>query len=348
MIRKLASIRKVGKVQKHPNADLLDLVEVDGWQCVSKRDEFKEGDLGVYFEIDSLLPLNTYFDFLNPNTIRKMNGQEGYRLKTIHLRGELSQGLILPLALFRDKLSEYKEEDDVTEALGVIKYEKEESCNNQQSKGNFPSFIFKTDQERIQNLYNKYSQKYSEEEFEVTLKLDGTSMTAYCLISEDDVSYSYGVCSRNLELKESEDKYWQTFNKDIKEEFIKYCRENNRSLALQGELMGEGIQKNREQIDGYRFFLFDIFDIDARRYLTPNERYEINNILKLYHVPILDNSCQIFKQVDSVKDILKMAEGRSLKHPIREGIVFKSKNYHNNLIISFKSINNTFLEKEKD
>ena len=132
--RKLASIRKIGSVSPVEGADNIELVHVDGWQCISKKGDFKEGDFCVYFEIDSFLPIRPEFEFLRKSSYRKMGGKEGFRLKTIRLRGQLSQGLAMPIQLFKELPYEgyelFKEDDhgygngyDVTETLGVTKYE---------------------------------------------------------------------------------------------------------------------------------------------------------------------------------------------------------------------------------
>src|SRR5438876_1094061 len=93
--RKLASIRKISEVLPIEGADNIELVKVDGWQCVTKKGEFKPGDLCIYFEIDSFLPIRSEFEFLRKSSYKKMGDKEGFRLKTIKLRGHLSQGLVL-------------------------------------------------------------------------------------------------------------------------------------------------------------------------------------------------------------------------------------------------------------
>jgi RNA ligase (TIGR02306 family) len=222
MERKLASIRKIKELRSIKGADLIELVIVDGWQCVTKKGEFAVGDLGVYFEIDSFLPMEPEFKFLEKSCTKKMENEVGLRLKTIRLRGELSQGLMLPYKAVKRFFVENNNEDlfklgeDVTELLGVKKYEAPIPAQlSGQVKGAFPSFIKKTDQERIQNLFDSYSKKYSDNndkiikelesqntngeyterikelkenrtlnvirelEFEESLKLDGTSCTYY-------------------------------------------------------------------------------------------------------------------------------------------------------------------------
>jgi RNA ligase (TIGR02306 family) len=122
MIRKLASIRKVKDVKPIEGADVIELILIDGWQCVSKIGQLKKDDLCVYFEIDSFCPEKPEFEFLRKSSFKTMaDGSTGFRLKTIRLKEQLSQGLVLPLS--EVNLSDVNEGDDVTEILGIKKYE---------------------------------------------------------------------------------------------------------------------------------------------------------------------------------------------------------------------------------
>ena len=123
MERKLASIRKVREIKPIEGADAIELAIVDGWQCVAKKGEFKVNDLCVYFEIDSFLPIKDEFEFLRKSSYKKMGEAEGFRLKTIKLRGELSQGLIIPISNFNEDIQKMEEGTDLTDILEVQKYE---------------------------------------------------------------------------------------------------------------------------------------------------------------------------------------------------------------------------------
>jgi len=352
-MRKLASIRKIKQIKEHKNADALEIAVVDGWQCIVKKDEFKEGDLGIYFEIDSFLPIREEFEFLRKSCYKKMGDKEGFRLKTVKLRGEISQGLILPMITL-EKFMEYedyinlKEGDDITELLGVQKYEQPFPAKLAgEVLGNFPGFMPKTYQERIQNLYDEYSLEYKDVEFEATIKLDGSSMTVFCIDDnwndKERVKFQnryIGVCSRNLELKEKTgNTLWEVFN-NFKEIFVEYCINNKRNLALQGEIMGPGIQGNREKLNKHEFYLYDIFDIDKQRYLSPTERSEVNKELNLKECPVVEHVKILNK---SLEEILEYAEGESINHKTREGVVFKANIDGEH--ISFKAISNKFLLK---
>jgi RNA ligase (TIGR02306 family) len=337
IMRKLASIRIANAVTPIPQADAIEAVRVDAWTCVSKKGEFEIGSKGVYFEIDSFLPAeDKRFQFLEKQFIQ-FNDKIGARLRTIRLRGQLSQGLFLPLSVFPE-LNGKEVGEDVTEILKIEKWEPIVPAQlSGEIKGGFPSRIKKTDQERVQNLIQEINEN-SGKEFEVTIKLDGSSMTVFKDQNE------FGVCGRNWELRETEgNTLWAVTRRN---KIFEALESLNRNLAFQGEIIGEGIQGNPEKIKGQEFFMFDIFDIDKSVYLNPIERQEILKSLnekgfKIKHVPILDN---LILNHD-VDELLKLADGQSLnKNEKREGLVFKRLDGK----FSFKTISNWYLEKHKD
>lgn len=351
--RKLASIRKIKKIEPIKGADRIVKAVVDGWELVTqKSNNFKPGDLVVYFEIDSLLPISEKFKFLEQYKVSAKNSVngEGYRLKTIKLRGQISQGLILPLERIEgeegwfldipgEDLWKVNEGDDVTETLEIKKYEKPIPAQLAgKIRGNFPSFLRKTDQERLQNLFDDrfYQEKILDNFYEVTLKLDGSSMTVYYNDGK------FGVCSRNLDLLETEDNaFWQVARKlDLENKLAAL----GRNVAIQGELMGPGVQGNREKLEELDFFVFDMFDIDKHEYLNTLERRMFVKQLDLRHVPVLD-VCQDFDGFMNIKDYLRYAERPSMNPDVQaEGIVFKN---IKNPDISFKVISQTYLLQEE-
>jgi RNA ligase (TIGR02306 family) len=330
--RKLASIRQIGSITPIEGADNIEKISINGWNCVSKKGEFKEGQLCVYFEIDSFLPIRPEFEFLRRTSLRKMGGQEGFRLKTIRLRGVLSQGLALPMSILGDHSVQLG--DDVTDILGIVKFEPPIPAELQGiPKGLFPGFICKTDQERVQNIWNDI--KGTLESFEVTLKLDGSSCTYY--LHNGD----FGVCSRNLEIQPSEtNTLWKLARQYQIEELL---RSYGHNIALQGEIIGEGIQKNPEKIKGQDFYLFDIWDINQRRYYSPEERRTLHAKIfpTLKHIPVLDVKRHL-TEYQNIESFLATADGPSMKGEIREGIVFRS----NESGLTFKIISNLYLLAE--
>ena len=339
-MRKLATIRKIDALRPIPDADAIECAVVGGWTAVVKKGEFKEGDLAVYCEIDSWIP-HALAPFLSKGKEpRVFDGIAGERLRTMKLRGQLSQGLLLPLSMLTMVESELSEGLDVSFPLGIVKYEAPIPAQLAgEVKGMFPGWIQKTDQERVQNLKEEFDYWLREQHaWEVTEKLDGSSMTVYLRDGE------FGVCSRNLELKSSEsNSLWKVA---IRNELELKLRCADRNLALQGELIGEGIQGNPYKQKGQEFFLFDIYDIDASKYLTPAERNAFVKEHDIKHVPVLAFGAELsdILGINSIDGILKFAEGKSVMGMIgceREGLVFKSKAMQ----CSFKAISNKFLLK---
>jgi RNA ligase (TIGR02306 family) len=340
MERKLTTIRIISDIQPIEGADAIELAIVDGWKVVvAKGVGHKVGDYVVYCEIDSLLPICDEFEFLRKTSYKKFkDGSEGFRLKTIKLRGQVSQGLILPMSVFGDFGWTAYEGLDVSERLGITKYEPPIPAELQgKVKGSFPSFIPKTDEERVQNLTKEYEMfKYqSNHQFYVTEKLDGSSATFYFKDGE------FGVCSRNLELIETEgNTFWKVARELDLENKLK---ENGVNLMLQGELIGEGIQGNPYKIKGQTIRFFNIYDIDSQSYYgLPMFLATMEHTLKLETVPILD---VFFMLPDTIDEIIKYADAKSKLNPNfdREGIVVRSMDR----TISFKVISNKFLLNEK-
>jgi len=229
-MRKLATIRTVHETRAIEGADLIELALVDGWKCVTKKGEFAVGDAVIYCEIDSFLPVQDEFEFLRKSSLKVMDGREGFRLRTVKLRGQISQGLLLnPVFLGRRVAIG----EDVTEELGIVKYEPPiPACLGGEVIGGFPAFIAKTDEERIQNLADEFD-SYRGKAFYVSEKLDGTSFTAF--VHEG----SFGVCGRNWQLAENaSNSQWRV----ARELNLRARMETfGRSLAIQGELVGPGI-----------------------------------------------------------------------------------------------------------
>jgi RNA ligase (TIGR02306 family) len=342
MIRKLASVRRVKEIKPIEGADAIELAFVDGWQCVVKKDQLKKGDLALYCEIDSFLPEKPEFEFLRKGCFKTMaDGSTGFRLRTITLRKQLSQGLLLPLTDVG--LSNCQEGDDVTEILEIKKYEPPiPACLAGEMKGAMPGFIRKTDQERLQNLL-EYFDKYRDLEFEETEKLDGSSMTVYYNQGET------GVCGREWEYRETIGNSLWNVSKGL--ELLERLIKLNSNIALQGEIIGEGIQSNIYKLSGQRFKIYDIWDIDHQYYLTNKERLEVLEKLGLSlenHVPILRN-IKIFQKFHFIEEFLEYAAAESVLNSKtkREGIVFKSNERVGPQIVSFKVIDNKELAKKE-
>jgi RNA ligase (TIGR02306 family) len=343
-IRKLASIQAIEDVQPIPGADAIEKIKVLGWWVVAQKSiGYTVGDLVVYHEIDAFLPDGVpAYQFLVDKTSKMFNGKRGHIVRTIRLRGQISQGFCVPVnELFGDELKPVLG-DDVSEILGIVKYEPPIPTSLWGDiKGNFPSLWRKTDQERVQNLQDEVTAAYDNDtRFEVTIKLDGSSMS---FGMSDGVAT---VCSRNLALKLEQEgnTFVDTFKSipDVYEQLAAYP-----TLVFQGELIGSGIQKNQEKLHGHHFFLYDIFNTQTQQYLGQEDSARIAKDFNLKHVPILFEAVTLkelgFNRETLVEDILAFAEGESLTKGVkREGVVFKSQQG------SFKAISNSWLLKNQD
>ncbi len=336
-MRKLASIRRIADIQPIEGADAIVVATVDGWKVVVKKDEFQVGDLAVYLEIDSWVPTELAAFLSKGQEPREYNGVKGERLRTVKLRGQVSQGLLLKLDAegVKGKLFFTLPEEgaDLTEILGIQKWEPEIPAQLAgQVRGLFPtSLIPKTDQERIQNCFQEIQDK-GDVTYEVTMKLDGTSCTIFRWEGE------LRVCSRNLELKINEE------NKDntLVAMALKIGDSIPDGFAFQGELMGNGIQGNREGFKEHQFFVFDVFNMFSHLYVGPTARREVCKELKLEHVPVFGTAMPAPRNVE---EGLALAEGPSIVHKVREGLVWKC---NEDPSFSFKTISNQFLLKGGD
>ena len=340
--RKLATIRVISQLKPIKGADLIEVAVIDGWEVVIKKGEFNVGDLCVYLEIDSWIPTELAPFLSKGKEPRVYRGVKGERLKTIKLKGQISQGLVLPReSVLTHDFENPTEGTDVTELLNILKWEPEIPAQLAgKLEGNFPSYIPKTDQERIQNYIR--NMPIAVNQWEVTEKLDGSSMTVYRArdIAKMDGGHRMGVCSRNYELK-LEDTTNAFVATALKLQLFDKLHAYNLNVALQGELIGPGIQKNPYELSELEYYIYDIFDIDKQRYYLPAERQSLCESLNLKHVPVFANY-----ETDSrttVSELLTFAEGQSkLNHRTqREGLVFK--NVINNE--SFKAISNAWLLK---
>jgi RNA ligase (TIGR02306 family) len=339
MERKLASIRTISDIQNIPDADMIELAIVDGWKVVvAKSVGHKVGDHVIYCEIDSFLPIKEEFEFLRKSSYKKMGDQEGFRLRTVKLRGQISQGLVLPISVLNPPDTNIHVTPfvglDVTEMLGIIKYEPPIPAELAgKMKGGFPSFIPKTDEERIQNMVLDYEDMKQHDYYE-TEKLDGTSTTYFLNQNE------FGVCGKNWELYETEgNTFWKLAREMDIENKLKQVPYN---VSIQGETIGEGIQGNPYKLKGQTVKFYNVFNIDTHEYLGLEEFKHILSMLGLDTVPIITTN---FKLPYTVEEMIKSADGKSVLNPSanREGIVVRSLDRK----ISFKVISNKFLLDEK-
>lgn len=327
--RKLATITTILAISPIEGADRIEVATVRGWQVVVQKGEFQVGDLGVYCECDSMLPLtNPHFSFL---AARAGEGATHFRVRTIRLRKQISQGIFFPMAILPN--GEYHIGDDVTELLGITKYEPPISIQlSGEIAGGFPSFFSKTDEERAQNLINELAM-FSSVPLYVTEKLDGTSVSIY------KFNDHFGVCSRNWELKETDGNvYWRIARplRDIIPE----------GFVVQGEIVGPGVQKNPLGLSALQLFVFKVTDLSNGTVLNFDETRTFCEDLGLTMVPIQEPYFVIGGR--SIQELLNYMPATSrLNHKaLCEGYVFRTKIHRP--YFSFKLIRPEYLLKYEE
>lgn len=355
--RKLASVRKVRKLEPIEGADRIELAHIDGWQCVVKKGEFQEGSLGIYFEIDSRLPEAPWSEFLRP---RK------FKVKTVKMRGVLSQGLFLSIDSCELGGKPWPSDGDVTKQLGVTKIQLDDEPPvsrdatpwyfflipkklRTQRKWGFPEFIPKTDETRVQNIKN-LPKILEGRHLYATEKLDGQSVTMFYhrkLWSFNSIlpkRGTFGVCSRNVYYgRPQNNNWWNAARKyEIQRRLEEYCKKYKVSLAIQGEIVGTGIQGNKYELSGDPWlFVFSIWDIEKQRYLRDDEKGLVCVALGLQQVPYI-GPVKVLPGQGACKSFLQYAEMNSYigSRPEAEGIVIRDILDDS---FSFKAISNRWL-----
>ena len=352
-MRKLASLQTVSLVEPIPNADALERLRVLGWWVVAKKGEFHPGDRVVYCEIDSLLPERPEFEFLRASSFKAAideGGQTiqraGFRIKTVKLRGQVSQGICFPLAILPSTVppESLSVGDDLTDALEIIKYEPPVPLGlSGRVKGSFPAFLSKTDEIRVQVL-EEVLKRYCGQQFAMTEKLDGTSFTAFMRDGE------FGLCSRNQWLDETDlsNKLARlAHDLDLPGKLAQLQREFGRHPAVQGEVIGPGIQGNKYGLKQVELYVFNLLDVDAYRLVDRALQAQLLHAVGLKSVPVLGE----ITLNHTVDELVSLSLGMSqLNAKVqREGIVFRPEVELNDPDLggrlSFKVINPQFLLK---
>ena len=369
-MRKLASIQRITNIEPIKGADRIEQAKVLGWHLVVPKGEFTENELVVYFEIDSVFPA----------WLKERTGLTDSRLKTRRFKGVYSQGFCFPIKKLSDKLPvELREGDDVTAALDIQKYEADpyngKKWWRQPKKGpqgiwatckltkwlwkklhkpamtSFPDHLVpRTDETRVQILQDILTE-YKGVKCNYTEKLDGSSITFYPEPKKFlGITYGYKlrVCSRNCMINDKTHFMYQAAEKEKR--WLKA------GYIYQGELLGPNVQGNKYGLDEYRIFIYQIYSLKKKRYLTPIEMRWWQYSTGLDFVPDLGE----FTLTDDIDALVEMAKGDSVlsvrgKNTKREGIVIRPLAYIDGLDkskfpggrLSFKAINPEFLVKYK-
>ena len=365
MSRKLASIQKVRAIEPIEGADKIEVVQILNWDCVARKGEYQVGDMVIYFEIDSLLPDIPAFEFLKGSSwSQKLNR---YKIRTHKFRGQISQGLIVPVSQLKEIYQQinpkedyypinYTEGADLTEILGIEKYEPPVSNGPLGDTISHEWYVPKTDEERIQvcaeNVLPEYM-KSEQGDWYASIKLDGTSCTAG--LFED----AFLIGGRNQWYKD-DNMYTTTIRKYITEEKLRAYQEvTGMYVVFQGELCGPGIQSNRLGLKEKDWFIFNVFTSDTGK-MDSYTKCDLLNMLniceyfKLKTVPLVPFEAKFdFKTTtnidETVENLLKYVDNFKYRtyfenaspNQIAEGLVFRM----NDMTNSFKVVSNKFLLK---
>lgn len=342
--RKLATIQMISEINTIPNADLIECAKVLGWNVVIKKSEnYKVGDKIIYCEIDSLFPKEERYKFLE---------NHNYRIRTQNFRGQISQGLILPLSILPK--NNYEIGDDVTDILHITKYEEPIPTElfGKVKKG-YSAYLPKSDETRVQLLQEILTQ-YKGLFCFGTEKVDGTSSSFTLEINENSENefnvYGHNYCF----FEDSKNVFWIIAKKyKIKNILEDYFIKTGLHIAIQGEIIGYNIQKNKYNLKTNEFdlYVFNVWDIDNQRYFDFNEFVNFCNLYQLKTVPIIYAKFQL---IDDIDKLVELSKGFSVINPKtkREGIVWRPlieiPNIYNLGRLSFKVINPEFLLKYKE
>jgi RNA ligase (TIGR02306 family) len=316
---KVATIERINKLEKHPNADTLDMLTVGGWRVVAKQGQYVEGDLCVYIAPDTIVDLNRpIYEFLK---------NKHFRIKQIKLRGEVSNGLCLPIheavpgackvegqwqVAGAHGYAVLEEGTDVSDLVGAKHYEKElPACLAGVCRSTFPSFMKKTDEDNLRSNIKALAELQGIEVY-ITEKLDGSSATYYAKDGQ------FGVCSRNMDLlPDDNNTFWKMARKyDLENKLLKF----GFNIGVQGEVVGPGIQGNKLGLTEVDLALFNVYDINNQ------QRQNFDTLVGTVAVLGTKMPRVLFKGIfnHTLADLLKMAN--ELTYPNgspAEGIVIR-------------------------
>ena len=363
--RRLATIQQVESLEPIPARDRIVLAKLKnlGWQVIVKKGEFYPGAMCIFVEPDALMPEKPEFEFLR---------QKKFRIKTMKMAGVLSQGICFTLDILPGNKT-YNVGDDVTDILGIVKYDeyaesepKEERNpqrkypaflmrwkwfrklvlpNSKRKQRGFPSFLKKTDEERVQNIPDILKDKRP---FAVTEKLDGCSLTAALVKTKTwygKKTFEYILCSRTLRLWHDDgNHYWQASKRYnlpgmLNRMLWTYESVNEKEIpwiAIQGECVGPKVQGNPYKLSEIDLYVFNVITPEGR--MNPFETQNICKLVGLQPVPLLNDK---YILPDTVNEMLDEATGKSVVNPdvMREGLVLRSLDGN----ISFKAVSPDYL-----
>lgn len=354
-MRDLASIQKIESLTPIDGKDKIELARIQGWDVIVQKGAFKVGDLVVYVQYDTVLPDKPEFEFLRK---RCWNSRyNGHRIRNMSMGGVFSQGIVFPLDIL--PAGTYKEGQNVTNIIGVVRYAPEEFVSQtppnskqppiyrllmrytwfrklfggtwKEKKGKFPENIKKTDEGNVQVVFGRMPKDHT---WTITEKIEGQSVT----LSVESIKIGffkkrdYKVFSRNTFVGEGNSN-WGYISK--KYNLRKKLLSEKTNYTIQGEIAGPGIQKNIYDFGDKELFVFSIIETDTGKKLDYTEMKSLCNKWGVSIVPVLTEHYTLPKTSDG---IVKMSNGITVvgnrKGQKREGVVLRSEQDPN---LSFKA-----------
>ena len=346
-MRKLASIQRIWNIEPIEGADRIELAHVLGWQCVVNKGQFRSMEPAIYFEVDSFLPVLPEFEFLRSSCYRKTDVMgEGFRLRTMRFRGQLSQGLLLPMSEFPVIPPDAEPGTDVTELLGIRKWEIEERITTGGTMiGTLPYDIPHTDETRVQ-AEPELIRAFAGLDYYISTKMDGSSHSVG--IDEN----GFHVTGHNYEYKDDGKSPFYELVKSmgLRQKMETFASENGlKTFTVQGELCAPGIQKNRLKLTKPAWYVFTVRENGKRVGLK--RMLEICRILQLESVPIEETGTDLPADYPTVEALLERADGNYPKGGKKEGIVIRpTEPVYCELIsasLSMKVVSNKYLLKNE-
>lgn len=326
MTNKLASIQKIHSIQAHPNPEVLrlEIGKVHEWPVVIPKGQFKNDDLVVFIEIDSIVPATETFKFME---------RQKYRIWNARFKGAPSSGLVQPLSILPERTAFdsdgnerniiYTLGDDVSEILNITKYEKPETHqNNGETKGGYPSALISISDELNLLSYPSALLELDGKEVVITQKMDGSSTTFIFNNNEFD------ACSRRLKLVENQGFPYQMVNQYNLKSLMSL---NAKNIAIQAETIGIGMNGNRMGLTDRQIRVFRAKNLDTRMLYTWDELVDLCNLLDIPTVPLIDRF--IFdKNIHTVEYFRELSNAQKYQNNLPgEGIVLSP-------VVSFYSL----------
>jgi len=269
----LASLEQIHSLAPIGGADRIECGKVLSWPVVVEKSKYKNGDEVVFIQPDTTVPRAPWNQFLWPKKDLDPNGGR-IRLRCCKFKGQPSMGLVVSPQFLSRK---FEIGEDVSEDLGIEKWEMPLDLGNGQTKGNFPAWLRKSDEHNVLSCPRAFYE-IQRRSCSITVKMDGSSAK----FSLKDGAFQ--VFSRRLETVHDGGNSWSfaatKYNLESK------LRELGRNLALCGELCGPKLNGNKMGLKEPEFYLYDVWDIDNQVYLDYHLVEILSEQLEIPSVPL--------------------------------------------------------------